>query len=1164
LFDSELFSPQFKARASYDMLFPTQFCGNHHRKTKDLDVNVGHVIYEKPFQTLIVRFYCRAGLSEASNLAEILHQAEQSEKEYDWLGAAESYKKVLDLLPEDDFLRKAETYEHLAYASDRAAFQADDNDEFKKRLNQALLIYQRAKEFYGILNVPLKAPRTQQCDAMTKLMSYWLAEKPSEKRKLLEECWELTKTALKAFEDLNSADYGKTFNELSASVDLGYYMHESFQTREKMIRDAIECGERAIKSLSTSENRLQLSKAYAKTALYTEMFYYFFASLEDKEKYYRKATEYWSKAKEISEETAMLELPSVLFGIGPDGYWGSGTEDALANFEKALDYSRKTRDKFLMGRAQDLIAYHKVWSISRTEDPDEKAVIQKSALQHAEDAKHQYTTISFTSPRGGTPNWAEAPYLWYYWLLARRETDLNKKRELLGKALEVAPDTIERAENSGYPDIEARMHATYASVLRESATVQASSEEKKKLLEKALVHNEKSVAIYDQIMPLGYWNLGFTRGNTILTRHELVDLTKDPEDKKIMLQRILLDSQEGLELCIKGTFHADEASRTLMLGSIALWEVHNGDLLRELHKLTGNKEYLNKAVEAFLRGIETYQKTKQTSRLAESYWKIAQTYDALDDHVKAGDNFIAASKSYGSAAESIRQLKDFYHDHALYMQAWNEIENARHDHERQEYGSAKEHFERAAELHKSSKKWNYLESNYSAWVRVENAEELSRKERSEEAIEVFERASRLFSETKKSLQTRINYIEGVDERQMVTAMIRASDLRRQYCDGRIALEEAKILDKKGDHYSSSEKYGSAADTFEKVSSEFESEQDKKELQLIISLSRAWQKMTLAEARSSLALYMEASRIFEQAEDLSTNEKTKLLILGHSHFCKALEAGTRFVDSGDGPLNRIVEQQLESAANYYVRAGFQNASEYSKATDHLFDAYMYMDEAKRERDPEKKARLYAMVEKVLQTSAGSFMKAEHPEKSGQVTRLLDKIREEKELAVSLSEVLHAPSIVSATTTFSAPTPNQENAVGLERFERADVQANLIVRETKVNVGDDLMVGIELVNAGRGSAVLIKLSEIVPEGFELVDKPEIYRVEDSFLNMKGKRLDALKPEEIRITLKPKNQGVFQLKPRISYLDENSKYRYYDTEPVRIVVKELGIKGWLKGES
>jgi hypothetical protein len=65
------------------------------------------------------------------------------------------------------------------------------------------------------------------------------------------------------------------------------------------------------------------------------------------------------------------------------------------------------------------------------------------------------------------------------------------------------------------------------------------------------------------------------------------------------------------------------------------------------------------------------------------------------------------------------------------------------------------------------------------------------------------------------------------------------------------------------------------------------------------------------------------------------------------------------------------------------------------------------------------------------------------------------------------------------------------------------------------------------------------------------------------MKGKRLDPLKTEEVRLVLKPKVQGAFPLKPRILYLDENGKAKSYEPKPIIITVKELGIKGWLKGE-
>jgi hypothetical protein len=232
-------------------------------------------------------------------------------------------------------------------------------------------------------------------------------------------------------------------------------------------------------------------------------------------------------------------------------------------------------------------------------------------------------------------------------------------------------------------------------------------------------------------------------------------------------------------------------------------------------------------------------------------------------------------------------------------------------------------------------------------------------------------------------------------------------------------------------------------------------------------------------------------------------------------------------------------------------------------EHLFDAYLYMDDAKKEKDPEKKARLYTMAEKVLQTSAGSFMKAEHPEKTEQVSKLLDKAREERELALSLSEVLHSPSIVSTTTAFTAPTPDQENAVGLERFENADVQANLIVRQKVLNVGEHLSLMIELINAGKGPALLIKISEVIPEGFEYAEKPENYRIEDDYIDMKGKRLSSLRTEELRLVLKPKVQGTFALKPTILYLDENGKYKSHELEAVNITVRELGIKGWIKGE-
>ena len=285
-------------------------------------------------------------------------------------------------------------------------------------------------------------------------------------------------------------------------------------------------------------------------------------------------------------------------------------------------------------------------------------------------------------------------------------------------------------------------------------------------------------------------------------------------------------------------------------------------------------------------------------------------------------------------------------------------------------------------------------------------------------------------------------------------------------------------------------------------------------------------------------------------------------MGHSRFCKALEAGARYEDTRDAATYSEAKKHVEAATSHYVKAGFQNASEYAKATYRLFDAYAYMYQAQTELDATKKAQLYQMAEKLLQASAGSYVKARHPEKGEQIRRLLDSVREEQQLAISLTEALHAPTITSATASFTTPSQTREQAAGLERFENADIQANLMPHDQEARLGDTIRLRMDLVNAGKGGAQLIKVAELLPKSFELIEKPDMYNMENGDLNMKGKSLGPLRTEELSIAMKPLDKGAFQIGPRVLYLDEAGKYRSFEPEPATVVVKELGISGWLKG--
>ncbi len=1074
--------------------------------------------------------------------------------------ATEFYQKALDTNPDDS--KRGEVRERMAYALYKSAMQAGNLDEFRDRIRQATSGFERASELFG-KTVASRRPVKIRCEAMSKFMGFWLATGAGEKKKFLDETWTLTKESLKGFrEEGNPTEYGWTYNQLSLSATIGAEFHRDHQERAKMAWEAVEFGEESIRLLSNIGDKEELARAYVKVASFWGFLIFGLLGRDDWEKYEEKTEDYWQKATRLSEEAAFIELanPSSAYLWFAVPNWNF--DFALTNLQNALEYGRKTGDNFVIGRALDWLAFSAFWKEQSIEDPDQRVGVLEKALKYAEQAKQHFSRTSFVSPRSGVLC-VEEPLPEYYWELATGETDLGKKRELLEKAQMATPQLLRRASYSGYPRLEWNAHHVCAKILASLAKIETNATDKRKLLEEALEHEKTSNKYDEELEPFGYWDRGVGQNYLADIRSELADLAELPEDRKTLLRKAALDKEAGLEICLEDVRHVEKKTpapeNRALLGR---WQCEFAGLLNRLNKSTAKREYLENAVAVYFEAAESFRVPGLETRIAECYWNAARTYDELSEYRKSAESFTLASEHYGAAAEKIPQLKEFYQDQLSYMKAWSEIEKAKHHHSKQEYNLAKESYEKAALLHYSTKRWKFVAPNYSAWARVEQAEDLSRTERVEEAVQAFREAAKLFQDGKSSIQAELSKIENQDEKRMATGLVKAADLRQEYCSARIAVEEARTLDMKGDHSSSSDKYEQAMRSFEKIMEAGDSEQVRREMKLIMTLSKAWQIMTRAEGEASPELYQKASRLFEEAKDLSPNEKTRMLTLGHSRFCKALEAGTRFADTRDQALHADATRHLESAANYYAKAGFQSASEYAEATDRLFDAYVHMDEAKKEKDQQKKAKLYSLAEKVLQVSADSYLKSAHPGKREEVLRLLERVKKEKQLAVSLTELLQAPSTTSTTETFHTPMPTHEKAVGIEKFEHADIQLRVIAARKSVKVGEDLDLEIEVVNAGAGPAQLMKVEDIMPEGFELAGKPEPYRIEDGFLNMKGKRLDPLKTLEVGIVLKPRTRGQFTLRPRILYLDETGKYKSHEPDPLEITVSELGITGWLKG--
>jgi len=114
----------------------------------------------------------------------------------------------------------------------------------------------------------------------------------------------------------------------------------------------------------------------------------------------------------------------------------------------------------------------------------------------------------------------------------------------------------------------------------------------------------------------------------------------------------------------------------------------------------------------------------------------------------------------------------------------------------------------------------------------------------------FNLAIDYFKKAEDSVNKKIKTLGAAEEKDLAVKLVRASGFRRRYCQARISLEQAKIFDRKGEYNLSSKSYGKAAEGLGKIVDEVESEEEVRELRLIMVLSQSWEKMALAEEQAS--------------------------------------------------------------------------------------------------------------------------------------------------------------------------------------------------------------------------------------------------------------------------------------------------------------------------
>ena len=1082
----------------------------------------------------------------------ILEKAKKQEKKHKWLEAARLYQEALD--PNRGFDSPiAPIWRSLGNCYSRASQQVLDSDEFKRLRNLAVEAYRKAAQLYDDGKTSKDRSQGALCGAMAEYTSSWLTSDSSERREKLAKCFSVVSKSLRALKtSTEQSEFVQTCCSILLCLVERPYVASTSSEKLKTALEGINFINEVISLLSKSESKEEQLLAHSAAGLQN----WYAANIVEQEERRKALADnslaHSRKALTLSKQVddpyckAMSRWAAALATL----FFTDKIALSLKYSNEMLQQGSTARDNYLAGIAYYLLAFTTDWIIKREADPDVRKKKCKEIIEYAEKAVHYLQPVCQDLIIGETYQY----YIEGYISLANEEVEPEEKRTLLNKAAMIGREGLKYAVRSDSPDALASILHALSKALHFYSNLESGIDRKIELIDEALIHRKEYIKLVRKNFPSNDWVIGVGKYYQGLVEAELARLNTEKKEKIPLLETAASDMEDGVSRCKKWV--ASRPTPSIVV-TTAEFEDTFGGVLNELYLLTDNKEKLNLAIEFYGDAAQKFKEADLPSRVAESYWKMARNQDQLGRYESAAQNFADAHAHYKAAAEKLHQFADFYMDYATYMDAWSEIEHAKSDHRHEQYTSAMGHYEKSANLLQQSKLWNHLSLNFYAWSRLEQAEDLSRKENDGDPIASFQQAARLFEEARKAIEnagTQLDRSEDRDEEEMSRKIAHLSYTRVEYCLGRIAVEEAKTLDGQGDHAGSSDKYAAAVRRFQRASQVMDAESDRLELKPIILLCQAWKTMTQAEAEASPDLYLEASRLFDEAKDHSFNEKAKLLALGHSRFCKALEAGARFEDTRDKALHLAATQHLESAANYYIKAGFKTASEYAVATQRFLDGYIYTDSATKETDPEKRAKFYLMAEKVLQSSARLYTHAKHPEKTVQVQRLLDEVREKRELAASLTEVLHAPAITSSTASFVTPAPTTENAVGLERFEHANIQGHISLGE-EMAMDEALEMQLDLVNVAKHFGLLVRIDNIVPEGFKMTETVPKYTVDARSINLGGKRFEPLKVESIKVLARATDFGIFKVNPQVIYIDETGQFRTCVPDAVHIKVLPAG---------
>lgn len=1080
-----------------------------------------------------------------------LVEAGESASKYNWTVAAEKYRQVLNNLNRaEDPGRAAQVAGLVAESYFSAAFQSTTRYEFKTIMALSESAQQDASTFHQLAKAEALAKRAT---ARALFARFWQSDEPDEKRRVIGESISLVQEAARILEvQGNRQNLPETLLDLLAYREEAVHLSKQRKQLVDLFESSVETAWRIIDDESSANILLMLRSLSILIRLYMAADYVLERPrYEELERKLDKVKDRVSLlAEKIGTPAAKAIAGDALQLLIADLEGDVAKTQAL--FEQGLANARETRDSLVLGRLYTVAATMSRWAGLSEEYVEKRQELLEKSVKLAQSA------IASLEPSAPGP-WLKRAYGVMIdasnYLALIVETDIDRKRSILREAIGNAKSVMNYEHHSFLTGMGHQLsRAMYL-----LATMDVGREEKARLLNEALPIREDTVQTLELLSPHS-----FSRGTMLnylaLIKSELSKIEEDQKRKLELLTAAASDMQQCMKLC--ATLAGIAPPLPGQIRAQAQYSEWQGDILQELYNATLDASTAHLTISSYEQTISLLTKASLQASVPPVRWKIARTHDLLREYAEASEAFNLAAEEYRLAAKKLPSLSLVFEELGAYMHAWAVIEVARRNHDQEAYMQAADVYTSVAGLFKASKSWSHLSKHYSACSFLELGEAFGRQERLHAAIESFKSAQATFQDARNELEARLRGASSSQEKKELNDWLDITQGRLRYSLGRAQLEDAKVLDARGEEEASSAQYRTASGTFGSLLSESHHEGTRRDLEALTLLCDAWAKMKAAEASASPELYAQAAAGFARVEKVALGKGARLAALANASMCKALELGSVFRRTRDKQLYPEIKTKLETAADFYEEAGIKKAADWTRATERFFDALTFLGEAEAETDPRKKTEFFRLAENHLSLAAQLYGEAGYFKKKEEALNHLKRAKGAKELLLTPVDVLERSPAVTGTSV-TPVSLTRDKATGLERFETANVVGNATLDQNVAGVESDFVLELEVANIGKTGATLLKIENVAQEGLELVRDRIVERMDNGFIDMRGRRLEYLKTHEVKVPIRAKRRGTYDLRPRVLYVDEKGVYRSHQFEAARIIVTDIAGRSLLESE-